>query len=87
MQIEPIFQTLEWIKKQKLIAKKYGSTDGFFNLKMLNVIQHVQKGINGANPDLPLSSKADDKWISERIGRADKRSRSLKMDVTLALVK
>lgn len=40
---------------------------------MLNAITHVQKGIVGANPELPLSAKADDKWILERVGRAKKK--------------
>lgn len=79
------FQTLDWIKKQKLVARKHGSTDGFFNIRMLNTITHIQKGIAGANPDLPLSAKSDEKWIAERLGRAIKRSGSLKKNVTSAM--
>ena len=59
------FQSLRWIQKQKLIAKKHGSVEGFFTVEMLNAIERVSKGIVGAEPDVPLEKRADLKWIKD----------------------
>lgn len=58
------FQTLDWVKKQKLIAKKHGSVDGFFSINMLQAIKKVSKGISGANPDNGMS--AEQQWFRDR---------------------
>ncbi|MFC1924913.1 hypothetical protein ACFLXA_06085 [Chloroflexota bacterium] len=81
------FQSLDWIKKQKLIARKHGSIEGFFNLKMLNATFQIRRGIIGANPDLALSAKADEKWIVERLVGGIKRARPSKKNRKLALAK
>lgn len=58
------FQTLDWIKKQKQIARKHGSIEGFFNIRMLQAIKKVSKGISGANPDNGMS--AEQQWFRDR---------------------
>ena len=60
------FQSLGWIRKQKLITKRHGSVEGFFNIKMLNAVLQVHKRIMGADPDLPLSANVDERWIRDR---------------------
>ena len=45
------FQRLDWVRKQRLIAKRHGSIDRYFTVKMLQEIQRVRKGIKGADPD------------------------------------
>ncbi len=64
------FQSLSWIKKQKLMAKKNTSSEGFFTVEMLNVIQRVNKGIVGVAPGIPLEQRADLKWIDHYRGKA-----------------
>lgn len=44
------YQGLDWIKKQRLIAKRRGSVDGLFTIKMLLRIRRVRKGIKGIDP-------------------------------------
>ena len=58
------FQSLDWIKKQKLIAKRHGSLAYFFNLKMLNAISQVRFGIVGGDPK--LGKNAHRIWLENR---------------------
>jgi len=66
------FQNLDWIRKQKRIAKiKSVPNDKYFTAEMLQAIRHVRKGIEGINPDQPLekSHLAERRWIDEKDGR------------------
>lgn len=58
------FASVNWVRKQKLIAKKHGSVNGFFSVKMLQVIKKVSKGITGANPDSGID--AVKQWFRDR---------------------
>jgi len=44
------YQGLDWMKRQRLIAKRRGSVDGYFTIKMLLRIRRVRKGIRGVDP-------------------------------------
>jgi hypothetical protein len=57
------FARVSWIRKQKLIAKKYGSADSYFTVRMLDTVARVMKGIEGANPDNPDS---EENWFEFR---------------------
>lgn len=74
------FATLDWIRKQKLIARKHGSVDGFFSVAMLQALERVNKGITGANPDEPDSEA---KWVRDlkkgRDNKAAKREKRVDM--------
>jgi len=45
------FQRLDWVKKQRKIAKRHGSIDGYFTVEMLEGIKQVRRGIRGVAPD------------------------------------
>jgi len=40
-------QGVDWVKKQRLIARRHGSVDGFFTVELLKGIRRVRKGIRG----------------------------------------
>ena len=60
------FARTPWIRKQKLIAKKYGSADRYFTIRMLDAVARVTKGIEGANPDNP---NGEESWFETRKAR------------------
>ena len=59
------FQKLPWVIRQKRIVKQ-GLTyeDGYFNVRMLEAIQAVTKGLKGADPD---DVKSENRWFLERV--------------------
>ena len=64
------FQTLDWIKKQKAIAKTHAPNDRYFTVEMLEAIRQVRKGIEGISPDqlLEQAKKAERKWLLTKSG-------------------
>lgn len=64
------FQNLDWIKRQRQIAKLKVTKDKYFTVPMLQAIKQVRKGIQGINPDqlLEETKKAERKWIAEKKG-------------------
>ncbi|MFC1974381.1 hypothetical protein ACFLU2_03410 [Chloroflexota bacterium] len=58
------FASLDWVRKQKLIVKRCGSMYGFFNVKMLQAIRKVSKGLIGADPDKGII--AEKRWFKDR---------------------
>jgi hypothetical protein len=60
---------LDWVKKQKKIAKLKPDPDKYFTVEMLNSIKRVTKGIEGLNPAQPIDKcrKAERTWIKSRI--------------------
>ena len=59
------FQTLDWIKKQKLVVKASTCKDKYFTAEMLKAAKQIRKGTEGIDPDQPLSQavKAEEAWI------------------------
>jgi hypothetical protein len=57
------FARMSWVRKQKLIARKYSSADRYFTVQMLETIARVTKGIEGANPDSP---DGEESWFEHR---------------------
>jgi hypothetical protein len=57
------FARMSWVRKQKLIARKYGSAERYFTVRMLDSITRVAKGIEGANPDSP---DGEESWFEHR---------------------
>jgi len=62
------FQTLDWIKNQRAVAKAKAPADKYFTVEMLEAVKQVRRGIEGINPDQPLdrAREAERKWISEK---------------------
>lgn len=62
------FQNLDWVKKQKAIAKGKAPQDRYFTIPMLQAIKQVRKGIEGINPDQPLkqAEEGERKWIAQK---------------------
>lgn len=58
------FQTLDWVKKQKLIAKRHGSVAHFFTIRMLQAIKRVSRGITGIDPDNKRDTEKQ--WLKTR---------------------
>ena len=58
------FASLGWVRKQKLVAKKHGTADGFFTIKMLQALRRVVKGVVGANSDTGMG--AEEQWLKDR---------------------
>jgi len=58
-------QTVEWIKKQKLVAKADACLDKYFTADMLKAAKQIRKGIEGIDPDQPLDKayKEEEKWV------------------------
>jgi len=77
------FQSLNWIKKQKLIAKAKISSDKYFTVEMLGSIRQVRKGMEGIDPDQPIEKArlAEKKWIGAKgkrvIASEDKKSKQV----------
>jgi len=65
------FQNLDWVKKQKAIAKGKAPQDRYFTIPMLQAIKQVRKGIEGINPDQPLkqAEETERKWIAQKKSR------------------
>ena len=45
------FQELQWIRRQRDVAAKSRSRDGFFTLKMLQPLWTISEAIRGMDPD------------------------------------
>ena len=57
------FQTLPWIKKQRLIAKlRLTREDGFFTVRMLDSLRMIPRNLKGANPD---DWNAESLWLKQ----------------------
>jgi hypothetical protein len=57
------FANLPWIKKQKAIAAlKLKADEGFFTVKMLNILKKVEPGIKGADP---ADDNAEHDWLKQ----------------------
>ena len=58
-------QTVDWIKKQKLIAKADACINKYFTVTMLKATKQVRKGIEGIDPDQSLDKayNEEEKWI------------------------
>jgi hypothetical protein len=63
------FQSLDWIVKQRAIARMKSSTDKYFSISMLLVIKTVTKRIQGISPDNDQSirKKKERAWIQEHV--------------------
>lgn len=64
------FRNLDWIKKQRQIAKLKARKDKYFSGPMLQAIKQVRRGIEGVNPDQRIedAKEAERKWIAEKKG-------------------
>jgi hypothetical protein len=67
------FARMPWVRKQKLIAKKYGSADRYFTVRMLDAVARVIRGIEGANPDNP---DGEESWFETRKSRTAEGKRA-----------
>ncbi len=64
------FQTLPWVRKQKAIVKAHAASDRYYTVEMLNAVRQVRKGIQGIDPDQPLTEAeaAEQRWVLEKKG-------------------
>lgn len=63
------YQSLDWVKAQKRIAKlRLGADDGFFNVAMLAAVKQPRPGLKGLNPDMEIgqSKNAEKRWIAQK---------------------
>ena len=61
------FQSLDWVRKQKTIAKVKADQDRYFTVEMLKSVRQVRKGLVGVNPDQSLkqAKEKEAQWIAE----------------------
>ena len=58
------FRSISWIRTQRRINKVACSSDYFFNIPMLQIIERVHRGLVGANPERVTG--AAKRWIMAR---------------------
>ena len=61
-------QSLEWIRKQKLVVKACTCMDKYFTVEMLKEAKQIRKGIEGIDPDQQLTQAYADEqsWIKDK---------------------
>lgn|GEM_PF-2946129 len=61
-------QTIDWIKKQKLIVKAAGCNDKYFTVEMIKSAKQIRKGVEGIDPDQPLAKayESEQSWIKDK---------------------
>jgi len=59
------FQSVDWIKRQKAIAKTRIRVDRYFTREMLEVVNHTRKNVIGIDPDQSIegSRRAEQRWV------------------------
>ena len=57
------YKDLLWIKNQKQIAKCLVVDDGFFTMRMLEVVDKVTNRLKGSDPN---NIRSEEKWLKDK---------------------